>query len=106
MASIAGKTSYVYSGFLWTYNFTERYFAELSFGGALNNGLLDGGPGRNAMGCHLSYNPGASIGMHINADWSLLLTGDHISNGKPLLSSCSWNEAANELGLRLSYAFH
>jgi len=106
MGNLGGKTSYAYTGFLWTYNFTERFFSEVSFGGAVHNGyLVDAPPGRNSIGCRVEYNGGGSFGMRLNPQWSVMLTLDHISNGQGSLSSCPANQSINELGLRFGYAF-
>jgi lipid A 3-O-deacylase len=105
MANVGGGTSYAYAGALWTYKITNRFFAEISFGGAVNNGILDGAPGRSAVGCRYEYNPGASLGMYMNPKLSVMLTFDHMSNGEPTLSSCPKNEGLNEIGMRVGYSF-
>jgi lipid A 3-O-deacylase len=106
MGNLEGKTSYAYAGLVWTYNYTERIFGEVSFGGAVHNGyLVNAPPGRNDIGCRFEYDSGASLGMRMTPQWSVMLTLDHVSNGKGTLSSCPANESLNELGLRLGYAF-
>ena len=106
MVNTDGKTSYASVGLLWTYNFTNRFFSELSFGAAVQDGYLDTAPpGRQAIGCRVEYNPGLSFGLHVTPQWSVMASFDHVSNGEPTLSSCGRNQGLNELGLRAGYAF-
>ena len=52
IGNFAGRTSYVYAGALWTYNFNANWFAEGFFGGLVHNGNLDDvSDHMNGLGC-------------------------------------------------------
>jgi lipid A 3-O-deacylase len=105
MGNLAGRTSYVYAGGLWTLNY-DRYFAEALFGGAVHNGpLISAKPDEPSVGCRWAYHSGANLGYRFNAHWSAMLTFDHLSNGRPTLSSCPAKTGLSELGVRVGYSF-
>ena len=102
MANTAGRTSYVYAGALWTYNFTPRWFVEGFFGGLIHNGHLDDiSDNMNGLGCRWAFHSGGSIGYRLNDRWSVMGTFDHLSNGE----LCSLNKGINDYGLRAAYSF-
>lgn len=105
MGNTGGKTSYAYFGGLWTWDLGSNWFTEASFGGAVHDGELDGGPGRSALGCRVLYHTSGSLGYRLTPQWSIMATIDHISNGTGSLSSCSRNQGINELGLRIARSF-
>lgn len=100
-ASFTGKTSFAYAGFTWTLPLNEKFFLEAAFGGAIHNGLKDGGEGRNAMGCPWSFHESLSLGYRLARDWSVLGTIEHVSNA----GLCEQNRGLTNFGLRLSRAF-
>ena len=73
IANFAGRTSYVYAGALWTYNFTQRWFIEGFFGGLIHNGHLDDiSDNMNGLGCRWAFHSGGSIGYRVNERWSVM----------------------------------
>jgi lipid A 3-O-deacylase len=104
--NLEGRTSYAYTGPLWTIQFVPRAFLDLYFGGLVHNGQLAPiNPRLSALGCRVLYQAGGNFGYRLAARLSLMLSFDHGSSGKPLLSSCSYNEALDLVGLRLGYRF-
>jgi hypothetical protein len=101
MGNLAGRTSYVYAGGLWTFNLTPRWFAEGFFGGIVHNGeLSDVSTTMNGLGCRWAFHSGGSIGYRLNDRWSVLGTFDHLSNA----TLCTNNKGINDFGLRLGYS--
>jgi lipid A 3-O-deacylase len=102
-ANFAGKTSQAYAGVSWTYDFTEKVFAEATFGGSVNNGYTGTivPPGFNKMGCNASFRESASLGFRLTHDWSVMGTIEHMSNA----GLCSENRGLTNAGLRLGYSF-
>jgi hypothetical protein len=107
MINTAGRTSYMYAGFLWTYEITNRLFLEGFLGGALHNGSLNGDPANNmaALGCRQLFHVGTNLGYRITADWSVMFTFAHVSNGNAALGACSRNQGLNEYLIRAGYSF-
>jgi lipid A 3-O-deacylase len=102
MANTGGKTSYVYAGFVWTFNLTERFFVQPVFGAAYHNGVLDNPPpDRVALGCPNLFHTGLSAGYRVNERWTLYGTWEHISNA----NLCSRNVGLNNYGARIGYKF-
>lgn len=102
IANFAGRTSYVYAGALWTYNFTPRWFIEGFFGGLVHNGHLDDvSDTMNGLGCRWAFHSGGSVGYRLNDRWSVMGTFDHLSNGE----ICTLNKGINDYGLRAAYSF-
>jgi len=105
MGNLAGGTSYAYAGALWTVNY-DRVFAEVALGGAAHNAALNGSdPKTPKLGCRALYHTGANLGYRFAPNWSAMITFDHVSNGKPTLSSCTANTGLSVLGLRIGYSF-
>lgn len=106
MDNLTGRTSYVYAGALWTYNW-NRFFAEYFFGGTVHNGPLrsDFDPDRPNLGCRFLYHIGANAGYRLDQNWSVMVTFDHASDGEPTLSSCHGNTGISVLGLRVGRSF-
>jgi hypothetical protein len=101
IANLAGKTSYIYAGGLWTFNLTPRWFAEGFFGGLVHNGELDDiSTTMNGLGCRWAFHSGGSIGYRVSDRWSVLGTFDHLSNA----TLCTNNKGINDFGLRLGYS--
>ncbi|CAM5765827.1 acyloxyacyl hydrolase [Bosea minatitlanensis] len=99
----AGDTSAVYAGFTWTYDFTDKLFAEVSAGAGFHNGKtgrivpLD----RIALGCSPLFRESASLGYRISQNWSVMATVEHMSNA----GLCRSNPGITNYGLRLGYVF-
>jgi hypothetical protein len=101
MGNLAGRTSYVYAGGLWTFNLTPRWFAEGFFGGIVHNGeLSDVSTTMNGLGCRWAFHSGGSIGYRLSDRWSVMGTFDHLSNA----TLCTNNKGINDYGLRLGYS--
>jgi lipid A 3-O-deacylase len=106
MINTDGRTSYIYGGALWTFDFTRRIFLETFLGGALHNGSLQGDATHAALGCPLLYHLGASAGFRILPKLSVMFTFDHISNGRGVFSDCPRNVGLSQYGIRFAYSFH
>jgi lipid A 3-O-deacylase len=105
-ANLSGRTSYAYAGGLWTFNFSQRGFTELSLGGLVHNGQLDGDdPHQARLGCRELYEAGVNLGYHVSSRSTVMLSFDHGSNGRPVLSDCRYNEGLDLFGIRFGYAF-
>ena len=103
--NLSGRTSFAYTGFLWTASFTERTFFEISVGPSVHNGFRDfPPPNRQALGCDVLVHAGLSLGYRLAEHWSVLATYTHLSNASDL-SGCSRNQGLDNLGVRLSYGF-
>jgi lipid A 3-O-deacylase len=102
--NLDGRTSFVYASGLWTYDYTERGFVELSVGGMVHNGQLTGSDPRLArLGCRALYALGLNLGYRLGAFSSLMLSLEHGSNGRHYLSECPLNEGLDLLGIRFGY---
>lgn len=102
IGNFSGKTSYVYAGGLWTFNLTQRFFAEGFFGGLVHNGQLsDVSTDMNGLGCRWAFHSGGSIGYRLSDRWSVMGTFDHLSNA----TLCTNNKGINDFGMRLGYSF-
>jgi hypothetical protein len=97
----AGKTSYFYAGFTWNYDITPALFVEASFGGAIHDGNTSpiGIPGMNGLGCSPLFRESGAIGYRLNANWSVLVTIDHMSNA----GLCEPNRGLTNVGGKISY---
>lgn len=101
--NFAGKTSEAFAGATWTYDITRSIFVEAEFGGSVNSGKTGNvvPPGRNAMGCNVSFREAASLGYRINANWNITATVEHMSNA----GLCSQNRGLTNYGARIGYTF-
>lgn len=103
MAHTGGKTSYVYSGFTWTYDITPRLFVEGALGFAGHNGETGNNPAptKARMGCNFAFREAASVGYRLSRSWSALLSVEHVSNA----DLCKQNRGLTNFGIRLGYQF-
>jgi len=99
----AGKTSQAYAGATWTYDITNRIFAEATFGGSVNNGKTGNvvPPGFNKLGCNASFRESASLGYRFTEHWSVMGTVEHSSNA----GLCAQNRGLTNVGRRIGYTF-
>jgi hypothetical protein len=105
VANLSGRTSYLYAGGLWTWDVTPSLFLEGFLGGTVHDGSLLGSSTMSALGCRALIHSGGSLGYQIAPQWSVMLTYDHISNGKRALNACPRNQGLHELLLRVGYSF-
>jgi hypothetical protein len=106
MASIPHRSDSVRGGALWRFPLWGRFFTEAFFGGAYDNGSINGDATHNALGSRWLFNAGGSLGYHIDEHWSVMVTFDHMSNGKTVFGTgFEHNEGVNDLGLQISYRF-
>jgi lipid A 3-O-deacylase len=103
-ANTQGYTSFVYTGFTWTYDITDTIFAEASFGGGLHNGELEPpvGPDRLKLGCRVLFREGATLGYRFSEHWSVMASVEHLSHAG-LCSS--FNNGITTAGGRIGYRF-
>lgn len=102
--NLDGRTSFVYGGGLWTYDYVRRGFVELSIGGMVHNGQLTGSdPRLSRLGCRALYALGLNLGYRLGPLSSLMLSFEHGSNGRHYLSECPVNEGLDLLGIRFGY---
>jgi lipid A 3-O-deacylase len=102
--NLGGRTSYIYTGLLWTATWTERFFSEIYVGPSVHNGSLNGAPGLAALGCRALVHAGVNFGYRFTPQWSAMLTYEHMSNASDI-SGCPRNQALDNVGLRVSYSF-
>ena len=98
---LGGGTSYGYAGLLFTYNITQRLFAEPFVGVAVSNGVAAGDLSHNPIGCTTLIHSGGNLGFRIDNHWSVMATLEHISNG----NICSRNVGVNNFGGKVGYRF-
>jgi lipid A 3-O-deacylase len=111
--NLSDRTSFGYTGFVWTVPVWERVFVEAYVGPAVHNGSLTATPTLAGLGCPVLFHSGASVGYRFNERWSVMGTFEHLSNGKTLFGvNCGTNQAAtgsnqglNNYGVRVGYSF-
>lgn len=98
----AGNTSVAYAGVTWTWQPTERFFFDFSFGPAIHNGKLDtNDPDRVSLGSRVLFRESASIGFNLTERHSISVYLAHISNA----NLADRNEGMDNLGIRWGYRF-
>lgn len=106
MLNTDGRTSSVRAGLLWQIPFTDRFFGEIFFGGAYADASTVGDATRSALGSRALFNVGGSIGYRFTPQWSVLVTFDHLSNGRTVFGTgFDRNVGVNNYGAQISYAF-
>jgi lipid A 3-O-deacylase len=96
-----GYTSSVYTGLTWRYQFLEVMFAEITFGGAVNNGETKKDKKRRSIGSNLIFRESFSLGVNLAANHSLSLMIDHMSNA----DLAPPNPGLTDVGIRYGYRF-
>jgi hypothetical protein len=99
-----GQTSFAYAGLSWAIDVTPNIFVEGSFGGAIHNGKDSSDPlsDRQTMGCSPLFRESGSVGVRLSANWSLMATIEHLSDG----GTCSdENRGLTNVGARVGYSF-
>jgi len=101
--SLGGKTSNLWGGAAWNYDFTDRIFLSPTFGVGVNNGKTENvvPPGWNSVGCNWWFHESLSVGYRLDANWSVMATVEHSSNA----GLCHQNRGLTNAGLRLGYRF-
>ena len=78
--------------------------AQITFGGAVHNGR-DTAPvfsDRQSLGCSPLFRESGSVGVRLSANWSVMATVEHLSNG----GLCSdENRGLTNVGARVGYSF-
>ena len=99
----AGKTGSLYTGLTWTFDLTQRLFADMSLGGAVHNGTVGRIPvaGHNAMGCRAAFRESLSLGYRFTTNFALMGTVEHMSNA----GLCARNRGLTNFGLRAAWSF-
>jgi lipid A 3-O-deacylase len=103
-ANVQGYTSFVYTGFTWTYDVTDSIFLETSFGGGVHNGELEPPvpQDRLKLGCRALFREGATLGYRLSEHWSVMASVEHLSHAG-LCSS--YNNGITTAGGRIGYRF-
>lgn len=98
-----GDTSSVYAGFTWTYDFTDKLFAEVSAGAGFHNGKTSHfvPADRISLGCSPLFRESASLGYRFSPNWSVMATVEHMSNA----GLCHDNPGITNYGVRVGYVF-
>ena len=98
-----GRTSFAYAGLSWTIDVTPDIFVEGSFGGAVHNGKDSSHPlsDRKTLGCSPLFRESGSVGVRLSANWSVLATIEHLSDG----GTCSESQGLTNIGARVGYSF-
>lgn len=105
MINTAGRTDFVHTDMLWTYNFTERFFTDFFFGATIHDGHLEHDSDKfNALGCRLLFHVGGDFGYRFTPHWSAMVLLDHSSSGNGL-TGCPDNQSLNQVGLKVGYRF-
>ena len=98
-----GDTSQVYLGAAWTLPLFKVLFVEGTFGAAYHDGPLTSGyPYRTSYGCRVNFHESASLGVELGANWRIMATVEHMSNG----GLCEPNAGLSNYGARLGYKFN
>jgi lipid A 3-O-deacylase len=98
------RTSFAYAGLSWTIDVTPSIFVEGSFGGAIHNGGDSSHPlsERQSLSCSPLFRESGSVGVRLSANWSVLATIEHLSDG----GTCSdENRGLTNVGARVGYSF-
>jgi lipid A 3-O-deacylase len=111
--NLSDRTSFGYTGLLWTIPVWDRLFAEAYVGPAVHNGSFIATPTLAGLGCPVLFHSGASVGYRFSERWSVMGTFEHLSNGKTLFGvNCGTNQAPvgsnqglNNYGVRVGYSF-
>ncbi len=102
MVSLRGGTSYVFSGVNWRAPVFAGLFAELEFGGALNDSASHIEPGRLDLGCPVTFRESGGVGYQITANFDVIASVEHVSHA----SLCGRNNPGlTSYGLRVGYHF-
>jgi hypothetical protein len=97
-----GRTSFAYAGLSWTVDVTPDIFVEGSVGGAVHNGKDHPLAHRQELGCSPLFREAGSVGVRLSANWSVMATVEHLSNG----GLCSEeNRGLTNVGARVGYSF-
>lgn len=99
MVSVEGRTSYAYTGVNWHVPIYDRLFAEVEFGGALNDSEK-GQPGW--LGCPVTFRESGGLGVQITSNIDVVGSIEHVSHA----DLCGHtNPGLSSFGLRLGYKF-
>jgi hypothetical protein len=111
-ANLGNRTSFVYTGALWTFPIWGGLSAEIFAGPALHNGVYLPTNNRAGLGCPVLFHAGASLAYQLTDRWSVIGTFSHLSNGRELFGiSCQTNQGRggnqglNNYGVRVGYSF-
>lgn len=99
-----GATSQGYLGLTWTWNATDRVFAEFSFGASMHSGKTDpakAGTDEKALGCRPLFRESVSLGYRLTDRNNISIMADHVSNAY----LCEVNPGLDTVGVRWGYRF-
>jgi len=99
--SLGDRTSIIYAGATWQFDFTPSLFAEATFGGSLNNARQVNALEARALGCDALFRESASLGYRLTDHWSVMATVEHNSNA----GLCPPNRGLTNTGVRFGYRF-
>jgi len=111
----AGDTSYAGGGFLWTFDFAERWGVEPSLGyvihdGELSNPFANSTPEAAAFfeenilfGSRDLFRTGLALNYDLSDDWGLQLQYEHLSHGQMLGNGR--NQGVDSIGVRTMVRF-
>lgn len=95
-------TSFGYAGLGWTFDLTDAFFIDLTFGGAVHDGSTNGKTATSKdFGCRAQFHESASVGYRFDKSNAVMLSVEHMSNG----SLCTRNEGLTNTGIRYAYTF-
>ena len=81
MVSVEGRISYAYTGVNWRVPIYDRLFAEVEFGGALNDSEK-GQPGW--LGCPVTFRESGGLGFQITSNIDIVGSIEHVSHARPV----------------------
>jgi len=96
--NVEGNTNQVYAGLAWDIPLHQRLSLELTFGGALHDGV-ENEAGRSSFGCALNFRESVSLGYAVTDRWRLYGTVAHMSNA----GLCARNDGLTSAGVRLGH---
>jgi lipid A 3-O-deacylase len=99
MVSVEGRISYAYTGVNWRVPIYDRLFAEVEFGGALNDSEK-GQPGW--LGCPVTFRESGGLGFQIISNIDIVGSIEHVSHAELCGRT---NPGLSSFGLRLGYTF-
>ncbi|MGG7518471.1 acyloxyacyl hydrolase [Allorhizobium undicola] len=101
-AGFGKMNNQAYGGLAWTFDVTDRIFAEVGFGGVVHDGAIND-KGRNGpdLGCRVLFREHAALGYRLDSKWSLIGQIEHASNA----NLCDPNDGMSHAGLQVGYRF-
>jgi hypothetical protein len=104
IVNFSGHESFVHGGIDYHVPLgTSPFYVEVGGGVGIHNGYLDNAPaGYHDLGCPVLLHWKAGLGANLNADTTLTLDWEHMSN---IVFRCHPNQGLNAIGLVIGHKF-